>query len=366
MNRTWTLFGFLGLTFISTGLTEAEPTTIGLGSNGEVFAGLTGPVGAPAGSPTLTKLRIEESGIYQNLVVDGKWGDFDLVQIKADNVILRNCTIRYGLRDAVEVYGRNVRIENCRIYNVLKGTFTDQQDAHGITGRPLNLTVRNTEIAHVSGDAIQFDPSRKLDPYPWDNVLVEDCFLWTGPLDSDYGGFKKGERPGENAFDSKTHPDQPRARITFRNCLLKGWGHGQITNGAAMNFKEKIQAVVDNCVFVENDIAFRCRGTRGSAWVAVRNATIYQTSRVFRLEHQVRNVQSFHMAYGQGVAERITEIEGGAGEGYLHVGERRAPKLADWPYTRLLVGEVIPPGTPPASADSVIPTKLATGWEGMP
>ena len=207
---------------------------------------------------------------------------------------------------------------------------------------------------------------RRREPYAWDNVLVEGCFLWTGPLEDDYGEFKKGERPGENAFDSKTHPEQPRARITFRNCLMKGWGHGQIPNGAAMNFKEKIQAVVDNCVFVENDIAFRCRGTRGSAWATLRNVTVYQTTRVFRLEYEVKNIKVFHMAFGEGVVQRLTEKEGGAGEGFLMVGERTAPDLSPWPYRELPVGDVLPPGCPPASANSALPTQLATGWEGDP
>jgi len=122
-----------------------------------------------------------------------------------------------GDTDAKRV--RNLRIEEPSI----NGTYT---------GRPLNLTIRNTEISHVSGDAIQFDPGRRAEPYPWDNVLVDHCFLWTGPLDKDYAGYKQGERPGENAFDSKTHSGEPRkSRITFRNCLLKGWGHGDIGNG---------------------------------------------------------------------------------------------------------------------------------------
>jgi hypothetical protein len=142
----------------------------------------------------------------------------------------------------------------------------------------------------VSGDAIQFDPGRKKEPYPWDQVLVESCFLWTGPLDADYAGFRKGERPGENAFDSKVDPDAPRATIAIRHTLMKGWGHGQIGNGAALNLKERIQAIIEKCVFVENDIAFRCRGALGSAWVTARDNTVYRTTRVFRPEHNVENV----------------------------------------------------------------------------
>ena len=327
------------------------------------YAGLVGPVGAGPDAKRYTTLRITEPGVYENILVDGEWIDQDLVRILADNVILRNCTIRYGRRDALEIYARNVRIENCKIHHVLAGTFTEQKDAHGITGRPLNLTIRNTEISHVSGDAVQFDPSRKLEPYPWDNVLIEHSFFWTGPLEQDYAGFKKGERPGENAFDSKVHPDQPRARITFRNCLLQGWGHGQIGNGAAMNFKEKIQAVVDKSVFVDNDIGFRCRGTLGSAWVTARNCSVYRTSRVFRLEHAVQNVKIFHIATGDGVGVMYDHAPG-PGPGFEENGTRKAPPLPAWPYVRVPVGDIVRPGNPASSADSAIPTALATGWSG--
>ncbi|MBI3278759.1 MAG: right-handed parallel beta-helix repeat-containing protein [Acidobacteria bacterium] len=125
-------------------------------------------------------LRVTEPGLYGNILIDGEWIDQDLVRILADGVTLRNCTLRNRLRDAVEVYARNVRIENCHIHHVLNSTFNQQKDAHGITGRPLNLVIRDTEISHVSGDAIQFDPSRKSEPYPWDNIIVENSFLWTG------------------------------------------------------------------------------------------------------------------------------------------------------------------------------------------
>ena len=330
------------------------------------YAGLAGPAGAPNDAKPVRTLRIDQPGLYENILVDGDWIDEDLLRIRADNVVLRNCTIRNGRRDALEIYGRNVRVENCHIHHVLGGTYRAEKniDAHGITGRPLNLTIRNTEISHVSGDAIQFDPSRRAEPYPWDNILVDHCFLWTGPLDADFVGWKEGQPPGENAFDSKTFTGEPRqSRITFKNCLMKGWGHGAIGNGAALNLKEKVQAVVDNCVFVDNDIAFRCRGSLGSAWVTARNCTVYKTSRVFRLEHNVQNVKIFHLALGEGVGE-LYDRQPGPGEGFEESGKRRAPQLATWPYTRLAVGEVIPPGNPPSSADSAIPTRLATGWEG--
>lgn len=332
---------------------------------GQEFAGLTGPVGAGRDARRVQSLRIDRPGVYEDILVDGEWNEQDLVRITADNVVLRNCTIRHGRRDGVEVYGRNVVIENCHIHHLLNGTYRAEKnlDAHGITGRPLHLTVRNTEISHVSGDALQFDPGRKTEPDAWDNVLVEHCFLWTGPLDRDCAAYRRGERPGENAFDSKVAPDGPRARITIRNTLMQGWGHGAIGNGAALNLKEKIQAVVDRCVFVENDIAFRCRGAggeRASAWVTARHCTVYRTSRVFRLEAGVENVKIFHLAVGEGV-EREFDRAPGPGAGHEVQGTRRAPGLAPWPYTSLPVGEIIAASSPTASADDQIPTKIATG-----
>jgi hypothetical protein len=334
------------------------------------MAGLIGPVGASPDARRVRTLRIDKSGVYENILIDGEWINEDLVRITADNVVLRNCTLRYGRRDALEIYGRNVRVENCHIHHVLAGTYRAEHnfDAHGITGRPLNLTIRNTEISHVSGDAIQFDPGRKAEPYAWDNVLVEHCFLWTGPLDQDYADYKRGERPGENAFDSKVARSGPRARITMRDTLMKGWGHGSIGNGAALNLKEKIQAVVDRCVFVENDIAFRCRGAgpdRDSAWVSARNCTVYQTSRVFRLESAVENVKIFHLAVGTDV-EHVYDRAPGPGAGFEVVGTRTAPALKAWPYHALPVGDVVRTTSATSNNDDPFPTMLATGSEASP
>jgi hypothetical protein len=307
------------------------------------LAGLSGPIGAPPDARRVKTLRIDQPGVYENILVDGDWVEQDLVQIHADNVVLRNCTIRYGRRDGVEVYGRNVVIENCHIHHLIAGTYRAAKniDAHGITGRPLHLVVRNTEISHVSGDALQFDPSRKAEPYGWDDVLVDHCFLWTGPLERDYGTYRQGEIPGENAFDSKVSPQGPRARVTLRHTLMKGWGHGAITNGAALNLKEKVQAVVEQCVLVDCDIAFRCRGAgrdTSSAWVTARDCTVYRTARAFRLESKVENVKISGLALGEGV-ERAFDQAGGAGDGFEHTGDRPAPPLAAWPYRALPVAK---------------------------
>lgn len=105
----------------------------------------------------------------------------------------RICEIRHGKHNAVTVSGKNLVIASCKIHQVLTGTFADQKDAHGITGNPDGLTIRNCDIGLVSGDALQFDPGRR----PWDRVVVENCTLWTGPLENDAAGFQRGQRPGK-------------------------------------------------------------------------------------------------------------------------------------------------------------------------
>lgn len=76
------------------------------------------------------------------------------MKITADDVTLRNCEILNGQGNGVGVFGNQVLIENCRIHRLLKGTFEHQQDAHGVTGRWGEVTVRNCDISQVSGDCL--------------------------------------------------------------------------------------------------------------------------------------------------------------------------------------------------------------------
>ena len=77
----------------------------------KAVAGLRGPLG-PVGEPTRVKtLLIDKPGIYENYLVDAEFAEVDAVRIKADNVVLRNCEIRNGARDGIEVYASDVVIE---------------------------------------------------------------------------------------------------------------------------------------------------------------------------------------------------------------------------------------------------------------
>ncbi|MEK6233667.1 MAG: right-handed parallel beta-helix repeat-containing protein, partial [Planctomycetales bacterium] len=210
---------------------------MGWNARGENAIGVQGKIGCDDNPRRVSRLQITKPGVYENYLVDSQGATGNRVKITADNVTLRNCEIRNAAGNGVGVFGKNIVIENCKIHHLLNSTFDKQHDAHGITGRWHNVTIRNCEIFYVSGDCIQFDPDRK----SAGKLLIENCTLWTGPLPADAGGFKKGERPGENAFDSKTPAQGERCQLTVRNCLMHGWKQpGQISLMAAMNLKENV------------------------------------------------------------------------------------------------------------------------------
>ena len=282
--------------------------------SGAPAIGVRGRVGCGSDARRVQRLSITKPGVYENLLVDGEWTSGTLVKITADDVTLRNCEIRHGRHNAVTVVAKNVLIESCRIHHLLAGTYADQRDAHGITGQPTNLTIGNCEIALTSGDAIQFDPGRGA----WDNVLVENCTLWTGPLPEDAAGFKKGERPGENAVDTKQRASNPRSRITIRKCLLHGWNQpSQISNMAALNLKNHVEARVENCLFLDNEICFRVRGGTGEyggAIVTIENCAVYESQVAIRAEDGIA-LSVGRLGIGPGIGKKLVPAGGGAAEG---------------------------------------------------
>jgi hypothetical protein len=242
-------------------------------------------------------------------------------------VTLRNCEIRHGRHNAVTVSAKDVIIDSCKIHHVLAGTYSDQHDAHGITGQPNNLTIRNCEIGLTSGDAVQFDPGRGT----WDNVLLENCTLWTGPLPADAALFKKGQRPGENAVDTKQRTTNPRSRLTIRNCLMYGWNQpSQISNMAALNLKNHVEARVENCLFRDNEICFRVRGGTGEyggAVVSIENCAAYDSQVAVRAEDGVL-LKIKRLGLGDGIGKKLVSAGGGMGPGSENTGEFIPPPFA--------------------------------------
>lgn len=286
--------------------------------------GVQGSVGAPADAKVVDRLEITKPGVYENLIIDGQWKRGNLVKITADDVTLRNCEIRHSAGNGVGVFGSRVVIENCRIHHLLNGTFEDQQDAHGISGRWGDLIVRNCDISYPSGDCIQFDPDRQSSG----KVVVENCTLWTGPLTADLAGFKAGQRPGENALDTKVKLDGPRCQLIIRNCHLHGWNQpAQIDNVAALNLKENVDAEVTRCVFQNNEIALRVRGpgSRGGAHVSITDCAIYDTQTGIRAEDKIDYLKVQGLGFGGDIRQQVQFANGKAAAGVDLQGLHQAP-----------------------------------------
>lgn len=288
--------------------------------------GTVGKVGCLANPKKVNRLEITKPGVYENYLIDAQGKSGNIVKITADGVTVRNCEIFNSSGNGIGVFGTKVVIENCLIHHLLNGTYADQKDAHGITGRWGDVTIRNCDIGCTSGDSIQFDPDRS----SHGQVQIENCNLWTGPLTEDQGGFKAGERPGENAMDTKIKPDGPRCKLTIRNCYMHGWNQpSQISTIAALNIKENVDAEVTHCVFNDNQVAFRVRGpgSRGGAHVTIKDCAVYNTKTAVRAEDKIELLHITGMAFGPAVAERIAFHNGKATAGYQNTGEHEAPEM---------------------------------------
>jgi hypothetical protein len=195
-------------------------------------------------------------------------------------------------------------IDRSLIHNALDPT-GGRKDAHGIVASAArHLTIRDTEIHTFSGDGIQLDPDRAAPG--WSDVTIDGCRIWLEPLPAAANHFAAGTVPGENAVDTKAGSQFPRARIMIRNTEAWGFQHGLISNMAAFNLKENIDAVVDGVTVHDSEIAFRLRGPselRGpGAQVRIQNAVVHHVSVAFRYEDDARPVRIWNTTLGAGVA----------------------------------------------------------------
>lgn len=287
---------------------------------------MAGKPGTLANPKVVTRLEITKPGVYENFLADAQGAGGNIVKITASGVTLRHCEIRNGTGNGVGVFAPDVTIEHCHIHHLLAGTFKEQHDAHGITGHWGRVVIRNCEIHHTSGDSVQFDPERA----SRGELTIENCTFWTGPLDADAAGFRRGETPGENAFDSKTKPDGDRCRLIIRHCHFHGWQQpGPISNMAALNLKEHIATTISGCVFQRHEIAFRVRGPgkRGGAQVEITDCAIYDCRTGVRMEDKVESLTIRNLAFGPDVKQKYQQVAGGAGPGYVNEGERDAPPV---------------------------------------
>lgn len=256
--------------------------------------------------------------VLKGVVLDGQMGSGDVLRIHGgDHARIDGCEIRYGVRDGIDLHhADHVVIENCHIHHFLAGSYTNQQDAHGIVAtNQKHLTIRNCDIHHVSGDCFQTDPNRS-QPL-WDDVLLENCRLWTGPLDADFGAWHAGEVPGENAVDTKICTDSLqfgyRPVIRLKKIEAFGFTPGYISNRAAFNIKEQVDCRMEAVTVHHSEIAFRLRGDtgRGSAHATMINCLAYDNEKVFRVEDGVELIKIYNGTFDAGSGVYFKKVSGG-------------------------------------------------------
>ena len=267
--------------------------------------------GANEGTVVVTEagrvLDIQDPFItVESLVFDGQFGTKVAVRVgsSSDSLILRNIEVRNASRDCVDMgASKNTLIENSRIHHCLRMESGQRMDAHGITGGGvLNLTIRNVEIFYVSGDAIQFSPDRSF----WDNILVEKSHIWNGPLPQSAAGFAAGEVTGESGIDTKTPTSGPRSHLVVRETLIHGF-KGVISNQAALNMKENIDATIDRVTAYDSDIGYRLRGP---ANVTVTNCVLYNIMRGVRYEDEIDVIRLYNCTFGNNIPQLFQDVGG--------------------------------------------------------
>lgn len=273
--------------------------------------------------PTIRGLSVYAANVtVEELIVDRAKESGDAVRVRnAHDVVLRNMEVRNGVSDGID--GTDVDgllIEGLTIHHFLAGSFTDQRDAHGIVvSATQGITIRDTEIHHVSGDSFQADPNR--DPAVTTDIVIERCHFWTSPLLEDFNGlWFAGERPGENAIDTKVATTNwesaERMRITVRDTVAHGWVRdGYISNRAVFNMKEKVEAVFDGVTVYDSEIAFRLRGTRGNANTTLKNAVVYEVEKAVRAEDDLSNLKVLNSTFGDQIGQTVQFAGGDGGKG---------------------------------------------------
>lgn len=236
----------------------------------------------------------------------------------ATGFVMRDVEARNAARHCVDIRNTSdVLVEGSLIHHCL---FWDggREDAHGISAQGVQrLTIRDTEVHSFTGDALQVDPGRT-EP-GWDDVVVEGCTFWLGPIDDGSGGVPAGTVPGENAIDTKT-ADGAVGTLTIRNTTAHGFRGGVIGNMAAYNLKEDVKVIADGLTVFDSEIAFRIRGRAGfGAQPELTNIVVWDVDKALRLEAELQaDIPLRHVTFGRDIGE-IVETAGGADAGRLDI-----------------------------------------------
>ncbi|MCL4811506.1 MAG: hypothetical protein KJ061_03425 [Vicinamibacteraceae bacterium] len=239
--------------------------------------------------------------VVEGLVFDGQYGGYDTLDINAGahGFTLRDSEVRRSGRDCIDMASpQGVTIEGALVHHCLNAA-NGRTDAHGIVaGAVRDLTIRDSEIHTFSGDGVQVDPGRAAPG--WDRVTIEGTTIWQAPLPAAENGFPAGALPAENAVDTKSGGSFARARLVIRDVVARGFRSNYITNAAAFNLKENIEALVDRVTVSDSEIAFRTRGpgSNGGAHVTIQNAVVHDVTTAVRYEDNIEVLRVRHATIG--------------------------------------------------------------------
>jgi hypothetical protein len=295
-----------------------------IGASGSSSSPITFGAWGTGAAPVLFEIAIgSDYVVIEDLIIDHQKADSDAIRIRGgQHCVIRNAEIRNGTRDGIDADAADgLLVEDVEIHHFLNGFFGSEDDGHGVAvTNTVGITVRRANIHHVSGDSFQSDPNRSPGNIS-DNIVIEDSILWTAPLSEDFNaGWSAGDSPGENAVDTKVlssgYENEIRMDISLLNVTAFGWTTvPEMSNRAAFNLKEKINAVVDRVTVYDSEIAFRIRGGSGNADTLITNTVIYDVQTAVRAEDDLTNLRIYNTTFGNGITQQLQYAGGDAGAG---------------------------------------------------
>jgi len=143
--------------------------------------------------------------------------------------------------------------------------------------------------------------------------------------------------------DTKASAALPRSSLLVRDVVAHGF-RGAISNQAAFNLKEHVEARVDRVTVSRSEIAFRLRGggsSPGGALVTVTNAVVHDVAVGIRYEDNIQDLKVWNSTFGRNVGAPFYAASSGGSvldvRNVLVVG-RRLPAQASG-ASNLAVGE---------------------------
>lgn len=263
----------------------------------------------------------------RGLVFDGNYNDWDVVRVRttADYLNFDSNEVRNGFKDGIDLgsnevlitpefdFLHGVTIENSTFHHLLNNQGGVRADAHGIVaGAVRDMTVRNTNISYVSGDALQLQDGG------WDNVLVQRSTFWNGALPAAAGGFAAGVNPGENAIDTKQDVlIDVRGTLTVQDSTFYGWRSDTAPASPALNLKEKVSVQLEGNTLHDNLIGVQVRGLTGDngAHVTVASNVLYDNTTAVRYEDSATNLHVLNNTFGTGHTRIFQPVPNQTGEG---------------------------------------------------